>query len=82
MRNQPTDQLIPRRDTAALMGMSCQTLDRHNRNGSAPASVTIGRRRYYRISAISAWLAHRGLSIDDVRQHRQYVDRNGQALGA
>jgi predicted DNA-binding transcriptional regulator AlpA len=73
--------LVARRSAARQMGISLPTLDRHEREGTAPQSFIHSRRRYYRQAAIDEWLEQRGLTVDDIRRLRSSELETTSALG-
>ncbi|MEM7811310.1 MAG: helix-turn-helix domain-containing protein [Planctomycetota bacterium] len=48
--------LLSRDETAALVGISTPTLDRLNRRGKTPRTLTLGGRRLYRRADVDRWI--------------------------
>lgn len=55
---------LPREDAARALGVSVDTLTRWLGRRIGPASVLVGRKRYYRRGAIEAWLRSAEVSFD------------------
>lgn len=53
------DGYLSRTEVAAALGVSVDTLTRWGTQRVGPASVMIGRKRYYRRAAIEEWLRSR-----------------------
>jgi hypothetical protein len=51
---------VSREAAAARAGVSLRTLERAFTNGNGPVRQYIGRRAFYSIAAIDAWLATQG----------------------
>lgn len=55
-----TDPLVTVRDLAGALGCHAETVKTMGRDGRLPAPIMIGKRRYWRQSAIEAFLAEGG----------------------
>jgi predicted DNA-binding transcriptional regulator AlpA len=55
-----TDPLVTVRDLATALGCHKETVKAMGRDGRLPPPITIGKRRYWRQSAIESFLANGG----------------------
>ena len=55
----PSVRLLDRDVAAAALGVSVRMLDQLDADGEGPATVRVGRRRLYAITAIEQWIRER-----------------------
>ncbi|HMN37314.1 MAG TPA: helix-turn-helix domain-containing protein [Hyphomicrobium sp.] len=53
-------RLVTPAELAALIGLSEKTLENRRANGTGPKSFKIGRRVFYRVADVRAWLQAQG----------------------
>jgi excisionase family DNA binding protein len=59
MQDDPQSDLIPMEQFATTWKVKTRTVRDWVRRGEAPPSIVVGRKRYFRRSAIPAWLESR-----------------------